>query len=180
MDANAHTGRREKAGVGSKDNKVLGAYGRDTLNDIEELLLLYFANNHGLALVNTYFSTPKGGVSYTSNGRGQKCIDYILMRQRDRRLVRNVTVYPQPSFLPISDHNIVSAPIKLIDHFARNRWLRALAKAPIDRRRVVTDPQLRQEVTTAVGRHLRVSPPGDKKQCGRRGSRIHHSHHADH
>ena len=33
MDANARTERREKGGVGSKDNKILRAYGRDTLND---------------------------------------------------------------------------------------------------------------------------------------------------
>ena len=47
MDANARTGRREKGGVGSKDNKSLGAYGRGTLNDNGELLLS-FANNHDL------------------------------------------------------------------------------------------------------------------------------------
>ena len=46
-------------------------------------------------------------------------------------------------------------------HFARNRRLRASAKPPVDRRRLVTDPQLRQEVATAVGRHLRANPPGD-------------------
>ena len=63
MDANARTGRREKEQVGSKDSKILGAYGRDTLNDSGELLLS-FANNHDLALVNTFFSTPKGGVSH--------------------------------------------------------------------------------------------------------------------
>ena len=45
MDANARTGRSEKGGVGSKDNKILGAYGRDTLNDNGELLLPS-ANNH--------------------------------------------------------------------------------------------------------------------------------------
>ena len=61
MDANARTGRREKGQVGSKDRKILGAYGRDTLNDNGELLLS-FANNHNLALVNTFLSTPKGGV----------------------------------------------------------------------------------------------------------------------
>ena len=70
-------------------------------------------------------------------------------------------MHPQPSFLPISDHNIVSAPIKLLGHFARNRRLRASAKPPVDRRGLVTDPQLRQEVATAVGRHLRANPPGD-------------------
>ena len=112
MDANARTWRREKGGVGSKDNKNLGAYGRDTLNDNGELLLC-FANNHDLASVNTFFSTPKSGVSHTFNGRGQKRIDYILTRQRDRKLVRNVTVHLQLSFLPISDHDIVSAPVEL-------------------------------------------------------------------
>ena len=160
MDVNARTRRREKGGVGSKDNIILGAYGQDILIDNGQLLLS-FANNHDLAIVNTFFSTPKGGVSHTFNGRGKKRIDYILTRQRDRKFVRNVTVHHQPSFLPISDNNIVSAPVKLLGHFARNRRLRASAKPPVDRRRVVTDPQLRQEVATAVGRHLRANPPGD-------------------
>ena len=160
MDANARTGRREKGQVGSKDSKIVGAYGRDTLNDNGELLLS-FANNHDLALVNTFFSTPKGGVSHTFHGRGQKRIDYILTRQLDRKFVRNVTVHHQPSFLPMSDHNIVSAPVKLLGHFARNRRLKASAKPPVDRRRLVTDLQLRQEVATAVGRYLRANPPGD-------------------
>ena len=70
-------------------------------------------------------------------------------------------MYPQSSFLPISDHNSLSAPFKLLGHFARNRRLRAPAKPTVDRRRLVTDPQLRQEVTTAVGRHLRANPPLD-------------------
>ena len=70
-------------------------------------------------------------------------------------------MHPQPSFLPISDHNIVSVPVKLLDRFARNRRLRASAKPPVDRRRLVTDPQLGQEVVSAVGRHLRVNPPRD-------------------
>ena len=51
-------------------------YGRDTLNDNGELLLS-FANNHALAIANTFFSTPKGGVSHTFNGRGKKTIDYM-------------------------------------------------------------------------------------------------------
>ena len=72
MDANARTRRRERGGIGSKDNRIIGVYGRDTLNDDVELLLS-FANNHDLALVNTFFSTPKGGVSHTFNGRGKKC-----------------------------------------------------------------------------------------------------------
>ena len=108
IDANARAGRRESGGVGSKNDKIIGAYGRDDLNDNRKLLLS-FSNNHDLAIVNTSFSTPKGGVSHTFNGRGKKRIDYILTRQRDRKLVRNVTVHPQPSFLPISDHNTPSS-----------------------------------------------------------------------
>ena len=73
-----------------KDSKVLGAYGRDTLSDKGELLL-FFANNHDVVLVNTFLNTPKGGVSHNFNGRGKKRIDYILTRQRDRKLLLNVT-----------------------------------------------------------------------------------------
>ena len=91
-------------------------------------------------------------MSHTFNGRGKKCIDYILTRQRNRKLVRNVT---------ISDHYIVFALVKLFGHLAQNRRLRVPAKPPVDRRCLVTDPQLRQEVVTAVGRHLRANPPGD-------------------
>ena len=160
MDANAHAERREKGGVGSKNSKFLGAYGRDALHGNGELLLS-FANNHNLAIVNTFFCTLKDGISHTFNGRGKRCADYILTRQRNRRLVRNVTVYPQSSIHTISDHYIVSAPVKLLDHLARNRRLRVLAKPPVDRRCLVTDPQLRQEIATAVGRYLRANPPGD-------------------
>ena len=71
IDANAHTGRREGGGVGSKDNQTLGTCGRDTLNDKGELLLS-FADNHDLADVHTLFSTPRSGVSHTFNGRGKK------------------------------------------------------------------------------------------------------------
>ena len=162
MDANARTGRRARGGVASKDNKMLGVYGRDTLNDNEELLLS-FTNNHDLALlVNMFLSTPKGDVSHTSNGRGKKRMDYILTRQRDRKLVRNVTVPSQLPFLPISDNNILYVQVKLIGHWAQNRLLRASPKPLVDRRRLVTDSQLRQEeLGTAVGRHLRENPPCD-------------------
>ena len=114
MDVNVRTGRREKGQceMRSKDSNILGAYGRDTHNDNGELLLS-FVNNHDVVFVNTSFSTPKGGVSHTStfNGRGKKRIDYTLSRQRDRKLVLNVTVHPQRSFLPISDHNLCPHPL---------------------------------------------------------------------
>ena len=159
MDANARTGRRGGGKLESEECKVLGAYGRDNLNDNGERLLSFSAN-HELALLNTFFSTAKNVISHTFNGRGKKCTDYILTRQRDRKIVRDVTVYPQPSFLPISDHNIVTAHVKLLGCFARNRPVReAKGPPPIDRRRLTTDPHLLQELVTVIGDHLRAFPP---------------------
>ena len=55
----------------------------------------------------------------------------------------------------------MSAPVKPLGHLARNRRLRVSAKPPLDRRGLVAGPQLRQEVATAVGRHLRAKLPED-------------------
>ena len=149
----------EGGGLGSKHCGVLGAYGRDTRNDNGERLLT-FASNHDLALVNTFFSTRKYGISHTFNGMGnKKRIDFILTRQRDRKLVRNVVTHPQPAFLPISDHNAVVAHVKLLGRFARNRPVRNCKKLPLNRRRLMTDPHLREEVATAIGARLRAIPP---------------------
>ena len=62
-DANARTGKRGEGG-GETDSKVLGAYGRDKLNKNGKPLL-GFKEDNKLALLNTFFCTPKGGVSYT-------------------------------------------------------------------------------------------------------------------
>ena len=108
----------------------------------------------------SFFSTDKNATLHTFNGRGIKCIDYILTKQRDRKVVRDFTFHPQPSFLPISDPNIVTAHVKLLGRFARNRLVReAKGPPPIDRRRLTTDPHLRQEVATVIGDHLRAFPP---------------------
>ena len=118
-----------------------------------------FATNHDLSLVNTFFRTPKGGISHTFNGRGKKRIDYILTRQQDRKLARNVTVQRQPSLHPMFDHNVVSAPVKLLGHFSRNRRCHTAVKPTIDRQRLTTDPDLRKEVADATGNFLRANPP---------------------
>ena len=73
MDANARTERREGSKLGSEECKVLGAYGRDTLNDNGERLLPFSAN-HELALLNTFFSTAKNAISHTFNGRGKNVL----------------------------------------------------------------------------------------------------------
>ena len=160
MDADERTGRRGGGKLGSEECKVFGAYGRDTLNDNGERLLSFSAN-HELEIINTVLSTAKNAFSHTFNGRGRKYFDYLIFtRQRDRKFVRDVTVHPQPSFLPILDHNIVTTHVKLFGRFARNRPVReAKGPPPIDRRRLTTDPHLHQEVVTVTGDHLSAFPP---------------------
>ena len=62
-DANAKAGKRGE-GEGETDSKVLDAYGRDKLNENGKLLL-GFAEDNKLALLNIFFCTPKSDVSYT-------------------------------------------------------------------------------------------------------------------
>ena len=78
-------------------------------------LLLRFAEDNKLDLLNTFFCTPKRGVSYTfqnaNRGKGQARLDYILTNQADRRLVRCVKVRSPPLESAESDHNIVYASV---------------------------------------------------------------------
>ena len=85
-DAKARTGRRGEGG-GEADTKVLGAYGRDNFNENGKLLL-GFAEDYNLALLNTFFCIPKSGASYTFQGtnrsKGQARLDYILTKLAGR------------------------------------------------------------------------------------------------
>ena len=56
-DANVRTGKRGDNG-GEADSRVLGAYGRTKLNENGKLLL-GFAEDNKLALLNTSFAPPK-------------------------------------------------------------------------------------------------------------------------
>ena len=123
-DANARIGKRGEGG-GEADSKVLGAYGRDKFNENGKLLL-GFAEDNKLALLNTLFCTPKSGVSYTfqsaNRSRGQARLDYILTKQADHCLIRCVNVRRPPLKAPESDHNIVYAKVR-ISH-GRLAWKR--------------------------------------------------------
>ena len=130
MDANARTGEKIE-GERTKDDGVLGGYGRDELNNNGKRLL-NFATDNKLAVTNTFFSTRKGGILHTYDGvigdrAGDfKRIDYIRTRQAYRPRVHNVEVHPQPN-RPIkadSDHNMVFATVDLGGRFAHNRRVR--------------------------------------------------------
>ena len=85
--ANAKTGVR----MGEEDCKVIGAYGKDIrVSDRNGTSLLRFAGDNKLALVNTFFSVPKGCTSRTFNGTrpaDRNRIDHIITRQSHRKLV---------------------------------------------------------------------------------------------
>ena len=108
--------------MGEEDCKVIGAYGRNTrVSNRNGTSLLRFAGDNKLALVNTFFSAPKGCTSRTFNdtrSAGRKRIDYIITRQSHRKVVRNVTFHLQPH--ADSDHNIVCTRVRLLGRFARN------------------------------------------------------------
>ena len=131
-----------------EDCKVVGAYGRDTrVSDSNRTSLLRFAVDNNLALVNTFFSVPKGCTSRTFNGTlpaNRKRIDYIVTRQPPRKLVQNVTVHLQPR--ADSDHNIVCTRVRLPGRFARSRKQRAPQGA-----RVMADEQSRLTPNDANG-----------------------------
>ncbi|CAN0091623.1 unnamed protein product, partial [Sphacelaria rigidula] len=103
MDAHVRTGKREVGGM--DDAHVLGENGRDTRNDNGRRLLKCAAENK-MAITKTFFRTPNRGESSTAyTYAGPKVehrwrLDYILVRQQDRRLVRNITVHPEMK----SDH----------------------------------------------------------------------------
>ena len=139
MGANTRTGKRQS---GCADNKMLGAYRRDELNDNGERLL--HAADNKIALLDTFFATPNRGVWYTfqsaNSGNGQCRLDFILTRQVDRRLVRNITVRRPPEERHESDHNLVVANVRLLVRFAPNRRTKAgRGKRSTDLQRLMAD-----------------------------------------
>ena len=122
-DANARAGKRCEGG-GQPGSKVLGAYGRGVLNKNGKLLL-GFAEDNKLALLNIFFCTPKSGVLYTfqsaNHSKGQARLEYKLTKQADRRLVRCVNVRRPPLEAPESVHNLVYAKTRIPHRSAPNR-----------------------------------------------------------
>ena len=153
MDANARTGGRGEGG-GLGDVRILGPYGRDILND-NGSLLLPCAAEYKLSIFNTFFSTPKrGGNSDAFTYEGPKeshrwRLDYILVRQHDRRLVRNITVHPKMK----SDHRLVSTSIRLLGRNAPSRRRRpeeGRHGVPFDRKLLTSDQCWRATVAQEI------------------------------
>ena len=164
-NANGRIGKSGE-GRGEADSKVLGAYGRDKLNGNGKLLLGFVEDNK-IALLNTFFYTPKRSVSYTlqrsNRSKGQARLDYILTKQADRRLVRCVNVRRLPLEAPESDHNIVYAKVRIPRRSAQNQKKKVSIKETAklaDLRRLMADPNLRCQVTNAMVDALPSIPDG--------------------
>ena len=145
---------------------MLGAYGRDKLNKNGKLLL-GFAEDTKLALLNTSFCTPKSGVSKTfqsaNRSKGQARLDCILTKQADRRLICCVNVRRPPLEAPESDRNLVYAKVRIPRRSAPIRRKRDRTKETpklVDLRRLMTDPNLRFQVADAMADALPPIPDG--------------------
>ena len=131
------------------DNKVFGAYGRDKLNENDKLLL-GFAEDNKLALLNTFFCTPKSSVFYkfqsANRSKGRAHLDYILTKQADRRRIHCANVRQPTLEAPESGHNLVYANVRIPRRSAPNRKKRESTKETpklAGLRRLMTDPNLR-------------------------------------
>ena len=145
-------------------HSVLGEYGRDVLSENGKLLL-DFAEDNKLALLNTLFCSPISGVSYTfqsaNRNKGQARFDYILTKQANRRLIRCVNVRRPPLETPESDHNLVYAKVHIPRRSAPNRRKRySTKKTPntADLRRLMADSNFRCQVANAVLAALPSTP----------------------
>ena len=155
IDANARTGVR----MGEEDCKVIGAYGRDTrVSDSIGTSLLRFAGDSKLALVNTFFSAPKGCTSRTFNGTrpaNRKRIYNTSSRDNHTASLSEMSLFTC-SRMPIpTDHNIVCARVRLPGRFARNRKQRApTGRKNIGRRAITSDTDRRERLIQLVASQL--------------------------
>ena len=164
-DANTSTGKGGEGG-GEAGNKVLGAYGRDVLIENGKLLL-GFAEENKLALLDIFLCTSKSGVSctfqYANHSKRQARLDYILTKQADRRLIRFINVCWPPVEAPESDHNLVYTKICIPRRSAPKRRKRDITKETPKTsglRRSMADPNLRRQVKNTIIVTLLAIPDG--------------------
>ena len=165
-DANARIGKRGES-RGETDSKVLGAYGRDKLNENGKLLL-GFAEDNKLALLNTFFCTPKSGVSYTfqranrSKGQARSGLCSEKAVGPPTHPLR-VHVRRPPLEALESAHNLVYRKVRILRRSTPNRWKRDSSKETpklADLRRLMTDPNSRYQVANAMVDALPPIPDG--------------------
>ena len=153
--------------MGEKQTARCWAHMAEACSTKNGKLLLGFAEDNKLALVNTLFCTPKSDVSYTfqsaNRSKGQARLDYILTQQADRRLIRCGNVRRPPLEAPESDHILVYAKVRIPRRSAPNRRKRDSTKEILklaDLRRLMTGPNIRCQVAIAMVDALPPIPDG--------------------
>ena len=69
--------------------------------------ILEFETTNNLVVTNSYFRKQESHFITYRSGSGRRQIDYILMRKRDFKLVKNVKVVPNEEF--VSQHKLLIA-----------------------------------------------------------------------
>ena len=144
---------------------MLGAYGRDVFSENGKLLL-GFAEDNRLALLNTFFCILKNGVSIRSKAPAaarDKHVWIILTKRAGRRRIRCVNVRRPPLEAPELDHSLVYAKVYIPRRSVPNRRKRdSTNKTPklADLRRLMTDPNLRCQLANAMVDALPPIPDG--------------------
>ena len=85
---------------------IHGGHGFGNIN-IEVDIILEFATANNLVVTNSYFRKQESHLITYSSGSGRSQIDYILVRKRDFKLVKNVKVVPNEEC--VSQHKLLIA-----------------------------------------------------------------------
>ena len=146
---------------------MLGAYGRDVLNENGKLLL-GFAEDNKLALLNTFFLYPRKWRVLNAPKRQPQQRTSTLGLYPDKAggppaRPRCINVRRPPLEAPESDHSLVYAKVRIPRRSAPNKRKRDSNKETpktADLRRLMADPNLRCQVANAMVTALPPIPDG--------------------
>lgn len=87
-DFNGHVGRASDGFEGVHGGRGVGARNADGIK------LLEFGDRHDLSILNTHFKKRKSQLLTYHSGKHHSQLDYLLVRSKDRRLVKDTKVFP--------------------------------------------------------------------------------------
>lgn len=128
-----------------------------------------FTEGNKLALLNTFFCTPRGGMSYAfpraHRYNSQAHLDYIQTKQADRRLVRRVNIRSPPLGSLTSDTKLVFATVRIPGRSGPRRKRRESTMTTLrtaDIQQLMADPEVQREMMSASSAAL---PPVPNRTC---------------
>jgi hypothetical protein len=149
-DMNGHVGA-EKDGFGG----IHGGYGYGTRNTEGEMLL-EFADAMDLAVANTWFKKDDRKLVTFESGGCRTVVDYILVRQAERGMVRNITVIQgEPS---LTQHKLLVCVLRLDECTCTKGKQVFVSKCKIWK---LKEPNVRQAFEAKVGEKWALRKEGD-------------------